>query len=268
MRKAGIREARRVARALVYRLGIAAADHIRIEAIAKRLGARVVDTHLDGAQAQLLRTGDEVLIMVSDRIVDLAARRFSIGHELGHFVLKHPSMPHHALFGSFGARQTCDDERDYEAEANAFASELLMPHALLHRWCEVSPVDLEVPWRIVREFSVSILAASRRFTELSSERCAAVFSAQRCVQWCSHSDTFTREIARGRRLDPDSVAWDFFQNGKIDTRAQPVPADAWFETSASVEIIEHSIASEQHGTVLSMLWIPERVAGPLGMIAA
>ena len=268
MRKAGIGEARRVARALVYRLGIAAAHHIRIEAIAKRLGARVVDTHLDGAQAQLLRTGDEILIMVSDRIADIGARRFSIAHELGHFVLKHPSMPHHALFGSFGARQTSDDERDYEAEANAFASELLMPYALLQRWCEVSPVDLEVPWRIVHEFSVSILAAARRFTELSSERCAAVFSARRCVQWCSQSDTFTREIARGRRLDPESVAWDFFQNGKIDDRAQPVPADAWFETSADVEIIEHSIASVEHETVLSMLWIPERVAGPLGMIAA
>jgi Zn-dependent peptidase ImmA (M78 family) len=266
MRRTGIREARRVARALVYRLGISSAEHIRIEAIAKRLGARVVETNLDGAQAQLVRTGDEVVIMVSDRITDLGSRRFSIAHELGHYVLKHPSMPPHALFGS-GGRKVSDDERDYEAEANAFASELLMPHALLHRWCDVSSVDLDVPWRIVREFSVSILAAARRFTELSPERCAAVFSARRQVMWCSQSDTFTREIERGRRLEPASVAWDFFQAGKIDDRAQPVPADAWFETSADVEIIEHSIASEEHSTVLSMLWIPERVAGPLGMIA-
>lgn len=268
MRTTGIREARRIARALVYRLGITSPDHIRIEAIAKRLGARVVDTHLDGAQAQLLRTAIEVLIMVSDRITDPGSRRFSIAHELAHFVLNHPSMPPHALFGSFGSRQTRDDERDYEAEANAFASELLMPHSLLDRCCDVSPVDLEVPWRITREFGVSILAAARRFTELSPERCAAVFSAKRSVQWCSQSETFTREIQRGRRLDPESVAWDFFQNGRIDARAQPVPADAWFETSANVEIIEHSIASEEHATVLSLLWIPERVAGPLGMIAA
>lgn len=268
MRSTGIRDARRTARALVYRLGITSADHIRIEAIAKRLGARVVVTHLDGAQAQLLRTGDDVQIMVSDRITDLGSQRFSIAHELGHYVLKHPSMPPHALFGSFGARKARDDERDYEAEANAFASELLMPHSLLSRSCDVSPVDLDVPWQIVREFSVSILAAARRFTELSPERCAAVFSARRQVMWVAQSTTFTREIERGRGLDPDSVAWDFFQSGKIDDRAQPVPADAWFGTSADVEIIEHSIASEEHATVLSMLWIPEHAAGPLGMIAA
>src|SRR5688500_3599791 len=128
MRKTRIREARRVARALVYRLGISTAEHIRIEAIAKRLGAHVVETNLDGAQAQLLRTGDEVVIMVSDRITDVASRRFSIAHELGHYMLKHPSMPPHALFG-VAERRVRDDERDYEAEANAFASELLMPHA-------------------------------------------------------------------------------------------------------------------------------------------
>jgi Zn-dependent peptidase ImmA (M78 family) len=264
----GIREARRVARELVYRLGITSADHIRIEAIAKRYGVRVVETQLDGAQAQLIRTTDEVLIMISDRMTDLRSWRFTIAHELGHFILRHPSMPPHALVGSFGARNDREDERDYEAEANAFASELLMPHALLTRWCAVSPVDLEVPWQISREFGVSILAATRRFTELASERCAAVFSAGGYVQWCSASDTFTREIDRGRRIEPESVAWNFFQTGKIDARAQRVPADAWLTTSAGIDIYEHSIASEEHGTVLSLLWIPEDVAGALGMSAA
>jgi hypothetical protein len=80
------------------------------------------------------------------------------------------------------------------------------------------------------------------------------------------SETFTRELVRGRSSDPDSVAWDFFQRGKIDDRAQPVPADAWFETEADVEIIEHSTASDEHATVLSMLWIPKRVAGPRGIL--
>src|SRR5258706_13015634 len=139
MRKAGIREARRVARALVYRFGIAAPDHIRIEAIAKRMGARVVEIRLDGADAQLVRVGSDVRIMVSDRIPDGGARRFGIGHELGHFVLGHPSMPPYMLRTST-PRPTSNNERDYEAEANAFASELLMPYVLVHRWCEVSPV--------------------------------------------------------------------------------------------------------------------------------
>jgi hypothetical protein len=205
--------------------------------------------------------------MVSDRVVDPAARRFSIAHELGHFVLLHPSMPAHTLHAGYGARPALN-ERDYEAEANAFASELLMPHVLLAQTCDVSPVDLGVSWQIARAFGVSILAAARRFTELSPERCAAVFTARQHVQWCSVSESCTRGIERGRRVDPESVAWDFFHTGTIDDRAQAVPADAWFDTAAEVDIIEHAIASREHGTVLSMLWIPDLVAGPLGMIAA
>ena len=83
--------------------------------------------------------------------------------------------------------------------------------------------------------------------------------------WVAPSATFSREIRRGRRIDPHSIAWDFFERGEIDDRAQPVPADAWFDTSSEVDIIEHAIAARDHGTVLSLLWIPERAALKLGM---
>jgi hypothetical protein len=88
------------------------------------------------------------------------------------------------------------------------------------------------------------------------------------VKWVAPSDTFTRETARrmrGRRIDRQSLAWDFFDAKRLDERAQPIPADAGLETSAEVEIIEHSICSHEHGTVLSMLWVPESVGARLGM---
>ena len=68
-------------------------------------------------------------------------------------------------------------------------------------------------------------------------------------------------------LDPGSVASAFWSKGKIEEREQLVPANAWLRTSASVEIIEHATASNEFRTVLSMLWVPEPVAGPLGMAA-
>jgi hypothetical protein len=52
----------------------------------------------------------------------------------------------------------------------------------------------------------------------------------------------------------------------LDDRPQPIPASAWLETSVDVEIVEHSICSHERQAVLSLLWVPERVAGPLGMI--
>jgi hypothetical protein len=142
-----------------------------------------------------------------------------------------------------------------------------MPHSLVQKRCEVSPVDLGVPWQIAHEFTVSILASTRRFAELSSERCIAVFSVNGIVQWRHPSATFTRDVPPGKRLDRESVAWDFFARGTIDEHPQPIPASAWLQTSAEVDIIEHSVCSREHRTVISLLWGPERVAGPLGMLA-
>jgi hypothetical protein len=265
MRELGIRNARQVARDLLRRFGVRAAEHVCIESFAKRLGATIVVGPLDGATAQLVRIGKKIKIIVSDRITDEAARRFSIAHELGHLVLDHPTRPPSELCTNAPSLRGAKEERDYEAEANAFAGELLIPHFIVQSWCDVSPVNMDVPWRISRELRVSILASAIQFAALSPERCAAVFSKKRHVSWVAPSPTFTREIRRGRRIDPESLAWDFFERGVIDARAQPVPADAWIETSTEVEIVEHSIAARDHGTVLSLLWIPERAAWKLGM---
>lgn len=257
------RKARQAARALSRRFGVTAPEHINVPVFAARLGATVIVGPLEGAIAQLVRAGSSVHIIVSERVTDACAVRFSIAHELGHFVLDHPSRPPSELCGAVRARQSTHDARNYEAEANAFAGELLMPAHLVQKSCEVSPVSMEIPWRIAREYDVSILASAIRFAELASERCAAVFSSRREVVWSAPSSTLRREIPRGKRLDPESVAWDFFVKGMLDDRAQPVPADAWFDTTAQVDIVEHSIASPQHGTVLSLLWVPEAAAGSL-----
>jgi hypothetical protein len=127
------------------------------------------------------------------------------------------------------------------------------------------PINKRVWASIAETFSMSILSSAIRFTELSPERCAAVFSSRREVAWCVPSKTCTRDVPRGRRLDPGSIASDFYSKGAIDLEPVRVPADAWFETSADVEIVEHATASSEFGTVLSMLWIPDRVAAPLGM---
>lgn len=262
MRQEWIRDAQRGAQRLLYRFGVRAPEHLIVESFAARLGVEIVEAPIDGAIAQLVRMRDRAIIMVASQITDPAVRRFSIAHELGHLVLVHPSRAATELCSAYGLR----GERDYEAEANAFAAELLMPASLLRRTCEVSPVDLAVPRRIANDYNVSILASAIRFTELASERCAAVFSVGRRVKWFAPSSTFTRAIERGKLLDATSLAWDYFANGTLADEPQPVPADAWLDTSADVEIVEHSICSHELGTVLTMLWVPERSAPRLGML--
>ncbi len=252
-----IRRARKAATAIHDRLRIRDAADIDVEGIAALHGLDVRRGGLPGADARLVGTGDVGIIRLSTKIDHEGAQRFSVAHELGHRQLAHRST----------ALPSCEPaplhvERGAEAEANAFAAELLMPAQLLRRRCEISPVSLDDARAIAESYRVSLVAAALRFVELTSERCAVVFSRAGRVVWAARSDTFVPFIERRRRLCAAGIAFDWFRNGQLCTGSQPVPADAWFDhdADADIEIIEDAVAVPAAAGVLSLLWIPERVA--------
>jgi hypothetical protein len=246
--------------------------HIDVEAIARAQGAEIVYGHLRGATARVMRIGRNGVarIRVSDRITHPGVQRFSIAHELGHLVLGHelPTVAD-AVDPATVITRACERTRrngvDQEAEADAFGAELLMPERLTRRQCEVSPVCLGPVRGIAQEFRTSLSASAIRFVELTSERCAAVYSERGAVSWAVRSPTFTATIERGVPLDRTSLAHDYFRTGTLDVRAQPVPAAAWIDHSGDVEIIEHSAALPDLRAVVSLLWVPESVAPRLRM---
>jgi hypothetical protein len=83
-----------------------------------------------------------------------------------------------------------------------------------------------------------------------------VFSKAGKVVWCAESDSFRHRIAKGRRVRPESVAHRFFAERKLDEEPRMIPARTWINADDGVELVEHAIASDEHGTVLSMLWLP------------
>jgi len=256
----GVRRARREAQALLKQFRIRDAKDLDVTAIANLFRLRVAHGNLDGAAARLARAGRYGTIRLNSKIADVGARRFSTAHELGHCVLRHEPRDVRALCEAPHERP----DGETEAQANAFAAELLMPEAMLRRRCEVSPVDLEPARAIASEFNVSLLAAALRFVELTSERCALVFARDRRVVWVCRSDSFAPFIERQRPIDPQSCTFDWFRHGTISEGCQPVPADAWIDHDSAVDadIWEESIPVPAMHGVMSLLWIPESVARP------
>jgi Zn-dependent peptidase ImmA (M78 family) len=245
---------------------VKAREDLEPEKWAHDLGIEIVEDELDGAAAQLVRIGDVVQIVLPTRIIDYCARRFAIVHELYHFLKKHPSLAPTMMCKPKWLRGEGDRHLNvFEVGSNAFSGAALLPEFLLRKRCEVSPVSLEVPRQIEKEYQVSILTSAIRFCELSSERCCAVFTQNSRVLWASPSRTWTRAIPKGYRVHPKSLAWDFHARGKLDEREQPIEACAWLDAPPGVDIVEHATCRPEYGTVLSMLWAPEAVATELGM---
>lgn len=254
------------AHSFLRRFAVCSRDDILPEQWVASYGIEIIEAPLDGACAQLIRLGAHTQIVLPERITDPGARRFALMHELYHYLKKHPSPSATMMCKPKSARRGEKAQSGNEVGSNAFAAATLLPDFLLRKRCEVSPVSLDVPVRIAREFDVSILASAIRFTELTSERCAAVFSRAGVVEWASESPTFGHRIAKGTLLARESVAWDFHATGQLDEREQQVPARAWLDTSRDVDLVEHSICSREHRTVLSLLWVPETVAASVGML--
>jgi Zn-dependent peptidase ImmA (M78 family) len=249
--------ARRAAQALIQRFGVQAAEHIVVEGFAARLGIKITMVPLKGATAQLLAPEDgPAEILLSDRLHEVAARRFTIAHELGHYVLKHPSPSVAEMCEPMARGHERHEARDVEAEANAFASELLMPEHLVRPACEAAWVSLDPALRIAYEFGVSARASAIRFVELTAMPCAVVLSERGAVRWSVTSATFPGAIARGRPVDRRSIAWDYFKRGVLRHGMQLVPGAAWLDSATDGPLLEHSIASYERGTVLTMLGLP------------
>ncbi|MCA9678725.1 MAG: ImmA/IrrE family metallo-endopeptidase [Myxococcales bacterium] len=255
-----VRRARKAATALHDRFHLRDPQDLDVEGIAALLGLQVRVGDLHGAAARLVGAPTGGIIRLSDRIEHSGARRFSVAHEIGHCQLGHRSTATAAVCASTDVHGHVD--RGAEAEANAFAAELLMPERLVRRRCEVSPVSLEPVRAIADNFGVSLLAAALRFVELTSERCALVFSRARHIVWAAHSPTFLPFIERGRCLDPDSLAFDWFSSALASSGPQLVPADAWVshDAAADAELQEDVFVVPGMDGVASLLWIPEAAA--------
>jgi hypothetical protein len=108
-------------------------------------------------------------------------RRFSLGHELGHFLNSwhRPSAVNGfrctRLDMTAAESESADQHRRQEAEANTFSIELLAPRKRLRSYLSAQ-ANLKHILRMAGDLDISREAAARRYVELHDDNLAAVFA--------------------------------------------------------------------------------------------
>ncbi len=224
-----------------------------IEDIAMDRGVFVASGSVDGCEARLVRKGRKGVIRVSARIDEIGRRRFAIAHELGHWELHDASQ----WFVCSAA-----DLRDYkksplETEANAFASELLMPTHLVRPLCETTEPSLQTISDMAEKFQVSLTAAAIRFVLLNKHECVLVFSKDGEVRWW-----FDKKRRHGlwinsrQPVDPRSLAGCAYAGEDVAGVCEQVPTDVWFPAAdepKAIEGFEQTAYSPRYRTALTLL---------------
>ncbi|MGU3359683.1 ImmA/IrrE family metallo-endopeptidase [Methylobacterium sp. M6A4_1b] len=124
-------------------------------------------------------------------------RRFTLAHELGHFLMAHhvPDRPGRFLCKSSDLLRltvTADDGRQRrEVEANRFAALLLMPsHLMRGAMATFREPDLQHVLALARDFGVGKETAARAYVQYHPERIAIVVAGNGRVQRCYRSLSF------------------------------------------------------------------------------
>ena len=107
---------------LLRELGITEPEEIELDVIAQYVGATVVAEPLTGAEARLVGTCDKAIITINANSA-LPRRRFSVGHELGHWM--HDRGRPQFSCGA-GVQNASFLGSDPESLANRYATELLL----------------------------------------------------------------------------------------------------------------------------------------------
>lgn len=119
-------------------------------------------------------------------------QRFTIGHELGHFLL-----PWHrqGTFQCSAEDISSRTNKSWELEANQFSAELLMPAALLkHRLSPSKEFELNDISRVREDFGTSMESTTRRVVEVSEYAYAVVFSKDNKVRYTVSSEFFRPKL--------------------------------------------------------------------------
>ncbi|MCP4004314.1 MAG: ImmA/IrrE family metallo-endopeptidase [bacterium] len=146
---------------------------IDVEAVAKHLGIRVEYAKFDDdCSGVLVKSDDGTAVIGVNWDHHPNRKRFTIAHEIGHFVLKHEggTFVDKGTYARFRDRDAYSGKVRDEREANQFAAALLMPKRLVGEVSQdervLDPSDDEALASLARAFLVSPQAMMFRLQRL------------------------------------------------------------------------------------------------------
>jgi hypothetical protein len=231
--------------------------------IAKQLQLEVNDLDVKGFDGALVRAKGTPFgaIIVRDSIRESGRKNFTVAHEIGHFIL-----PGHEdadlVCTSTEVGNWSGSTKGVEREANEFAAELLMPELVVRGIVGRSEPSLQLIQQIASSCQTSLSAAGWRFCYLTNHRCAIIWSAMETVSWSKRSEEFRFGVSLSGVARQGTFAYDCRAGLNTPDRPEPVAADLWLDSqnvAAGARIWEQSKALPSYSSVLTLLWIKERI---------
>ncbi|MCA0392879.1 MAG: ImmA/IrrE family metallo-endopeptidase [Proteobacteria bacterium] len=217
---------------------------------------------IDGVEGLLGRhpTDRKWKIGYNHRIQSPGRIRFTLAHEFGHYIL------HREMKSEFrcSLRDMHEwDQRDIEAEADVFASYLLMPLDDYRNQVAGLLPSIEMLRHCGNRYGVSLMAAALKWTEIATKRAVVVAARDGFVLWArSNNAAFRSRVYLPAKKLTIPVPEESILN-QVSVRSGPVTAkqraNLWFEKEpGDIELVEHALAiGGDYPYTLGLLLLPD-----------
>lgn len=166
-----------------------------IEQIALDVGIASIEPRADAGFEGLLMTDadKQTGLIVYNQSSPAARRRFTISHEIGHFLLRSHDGRAQCVLQDLSVVRSKDVLKHREAEANRFAVELLMPEATFRRDVRsLGSPDVDHVGQLAQRYGVSKEAAARRYAGVTDYPVALIFGKDGRCRYRVKSELFPR----------------------------------------------------------------------------
>jgi Zn-dependent peptidase ImmA (M78 family) len=245
---------------LLARLGVAGKPNLFN--VAQRIGLRIQEVDAEAFDGTLVRAldGPKGIIAVKQSIRELSRKRFTIAHEIGHYII-----PSHRTLENVCAADMVESWRkgldNPELEANEFAVELLLPAQYVRDPLKLNDPSLNTISQVASEFETSLTATTLRFVGLTDLPCVAVWSQGKSAKWYRRSDAFPFYLSKEILPCEGSLAHRLFEGRDAPNDFAEVPLGSWLDwqdTPKALRVLEHSVRLPYYDAVLTLLWFQLR----------
>lgn len=270
--KKPIIEANRISTMLNTVLGVnrfpVAVDELALEYSRKCFPDEPIDKvkgdALDGFEGMLYSNPKRTrwLILYNDATRSEGRKRFTVAHEFGHYIL-HRQQQELFECGENDIETDGSSGGDIEAEADVFASTLLMPLDDFRRQVDGHPVSFDLLSHCADRYTVSLTAAALRWVEIADKRVVLIASRDDHMLWAKSNGAALKSRAyfptRKKTFELPQNALAHGDNGIVTSaQTRTSAAKVWFaHEPPSMELTEMAIGAGQYDYTLTLLLMPD-----------
>ena len=240
------------AESLLWGYGITEPKQIDLDAIACDQNVVVRYRRLEGCEARLVAGKNQAVISVNIVGSNLGRQRFSLAHELAHWLCDKRTGSFLCAKTDIGPQNA--EAKSIESQANGFASQLLLPTYLVDPWLAGRAASLSTARALATEFRSSVTAAAIKLIKRIPSVAMVTRHGQGRLKWHLRSPSMSPEFYVLPELHQDTDAFTLSFGGTVADRPRKEPATHWIAgpNAIRMEALSHSVRLPD-GTVLSIV---------------